>query len=181
MSGRLIAVVGPSGVGKDSVMAALVAAAPGIAPVRRVITRPEEAGGEDFEGVTEQTFAARERQGAFALSWQAHGLSYGIPRPVEAVLAQGRDAVVNLSRAVLPEAAARFPGLVVFQLTARIPGRSPAASRRGAGRTLTRSPAVWPGPITPCPAGIAAIPVDNTGSLDATVAEILSHLQPAKV
>ncbi|MGR3372547.1 phosphonate metabolism protein/1,5-bisphosphokinase (PRPP-forming) PhnN [Pseudooceanicola nanhaiensis] len=180
MSGRLIAVVGPSGVGKDSVMAALVAAAPGIAPVRRVITRPEEAGGEEFEGVTEEDFAARARQGAFALSWQAHGLSYGIPRPVEAVLAQGRDAVVNLSRAVLPEAAARFPGLVVFQLTADPGTLARRLAARGRedpdeiARRLARADHAMP-------AGIAAIPVDNTGSLDATVAEILSHLQPAKV
>ena len=40
---RLFAVVGPSGAGKDTLMAA-AAHRPGVALVRRVITRPAEAG-----------------------------------------------------------------------------------------------------------------------------------------
>ncbi|MFC6760861.1 hypothetical protein ACFQFQ_17395 [Sulfitobacter porphyrae] len=38
-AGRFIAVVGPSGVGKDSVMAGMVARARDLVAVRRVITR----------------------------------------------------------------------------------------------------------------------------------------------
>ena len=38
-AGRMIAVVGPSGVGKDSVMAGLLEARPALRRVRRVITR----------------------------------------------------------------------------------------------------------------------------------------------
>ncbi|WP_375691151.1 phosphonate metabolism protein/1,5-bisphosphokinase (PRPP-forming) PhnN [Pseudooceanicola sp. LIPI14-2-Ac024] len=179
-AGRLIAVVGPSGVGKDSVMRALVAAKPGMHLVRRVITRPSEAGGEDFEGVTEGEFAARDGAGAFALSWPAHGLHYGIPRAVEQVLAEGHDAVVNLSRAVLPRAQARFPGLVVISLTADAGTLAERLAARGRedreeiARRLARATFALPD-------GIDAVEIDNTGPLDDTVDCILAHLMPAKV
>lgn len=42
-TGRLFAVVGPSGAGKDTLIAAALAARPDLAIVRRVITRPVEA------------------------------------------------------------------------------------------------------------------------------------------
>ena len=118
MAGRLLGIVGPSGVGKDSVMEAVAAARPGIGLVRRVITRPSEAGGEEFEGVGEAEFAARAARGAFLLSWRAHGLHYGIPATVLDELAAGRDLLVNLSRAVLPEAQAKVPGFACVALTA---------------------------------------------------------------
>ena len=96
---RLFAVVGPSGAGKDTLMAA-AAHRPGVALVRRVITRPAEAGGEDFEGVTPEAFAARKARGAFALDWEAHGLRYGIPHDQ----LRGGDVIFNGSRAALPAA-----------------------------------------------------------------------------
>jgi ribose 1,5-bisphosphokinase len=70
---------GPSGVGKDSLMEALVARRADLHRVRRVITRPAEAGGEAFDSVSPALFAARAAGGDFALHWTAHGLSYGIP------------------------------------------------------------------------------------------------------
>lgn len=77
--GKVIAIVGPSGVGKDSVIEALLAAAPNLQRVRRVITRPDGAGAEDFERVSVEEFRRMEDRGAFALSWVAHGLRYGVP------------------------------------------------------------------------------------------------------
>ena len=102
MTGRFIAIVGASGVGKDSVMAALAARDPRLRLVRRVITRPSDAGGEDFDGVTADAFHARAAQGDFALHWPAHGLHYAIPATVLDDLAAGRDMLANLSRAALP-------------------------------------------------------------------------------
>jgi ribose 1,5-bisphosphokinase len=94
-------------VGKDSLMDALIARRPDLHRVRRVITRPVEAGGEVFD-TTSALFAARAAGGDFALHWTAHGLSYGVPASVRDVLGTGRDALVNLSRGVLGKAALKF-------------------------------------------------------------------------
>ncbi|MEA2777827.1 MAG: thymidine phosphorylase, partial [Acetobacteraceae bacterium] len=77
----LILVVGPSGAGKDTVLAlarAALLADPRFRFVRRVITRPADAGGEDHEAVSDFEFGQR----SFALRWQAHGLHYGIPMDI---------------------------------------------------------------------------------------------------
>ena len=116
----LIAVVGPSGAGKDTLMAGARAALAQDARfrfVRRAITRPAEAGGEDHEALSEADFAARRAAGGFALSWGAHGLHYGIPRDIEEDMAARRVVIANLSRAVLPEASARYR-LRVLNITA---------------------------------------------------------------
>ncbi len=102
----IFAVVGPSGAGKDTLIAGAVAARPDLRLVRRVITRPTEAGGEPFDGVTEAEFLSRLDAGAFALHWQAHGLHYGIPADQ---LAGPGDVVFNGSRAPFRRPARPFP------------------------------------------------------------------------
>ena len=81
----IFAIVGPSGAGKDTLLAGVLRARPDLRLVRRVITRPEAAGGEAFEGVTDTEFTQRRDRGDFALHWAAHGLRYatgvsGLPR-----------------------------------------------------------------------------------------------------
>jgi phosphonate metabolism protein PhnN/1,5-bisphosphokinase (PRPP-forming) len=108
----LVLVVGPSGAGKDTLLNAARRALAGDSRfrfVRRVITRPADAGGEDHEPVTEAAFMARE----FALSWQAHGLRYGIPAEGADDVASGIVVVANVSRGVIADAAARFPVRVI--------------------------------------------------------------------
>ena len=63
--GRLAA-VGPSGVGKDSLIAALVWARPALVVACRAITRPPDPS-EPFEAPSEEAFEARRRTGGFAL------------------------------------------------------------------------------------------------------------------
>lgn len=117
----LILVVGPSGSGKDSLLdaarRALEAEGRFVFPCRE-ITRDPALGGEDFVGLSAPEFAARARVGHYALSWQAHGLCYGVPRAVETALAEGRAVVVNASRAVIPEARRRYNPLRVVQVSA---------------------------------------------------------------
>ena len=68
---RLVAVVGPSGAGKDLLMRSAAETDPQIRLARRVITRPSAAGSEDFDGVSEAVFAQRVAAGEFALHWRA--------------------------------------------------------------------------------------------------------------
>ena len=112
----LILVVGPSGAGKDTLLNGArerLAADARFRFVRRTITRADQLGEEAHEGVAEQAFALRQAAGEFALTWRAHGLHYGIPADIGVDLADGRVVVANVSRAVVAEAAERFPVSVI--------------------------------------------------------------------
>ena len=118
MSGRLIYLMGPSGSGKDSLLNAARErlGERGCVIARRVITRSAEALGEDAIGVSPTEFDQQEAAGAFALSWRANGLAYGIPRQIDAWLAAGQDVLVNGSRGYLPQAREHYPGLLAILL-----------------------------------------------------------------
>src|SRR3546814_16408844 len=57
-------------------------------------------------------------RGDVALSWAAHDLLYGIPATIDADLASGKQVVINVSRAVIDAARAKYPGLLVVLITA---------------------------------------------------------------
>lgn len=121
MNARLIVVVGPSGAGKDSLLAWLRARLPArhsVHWVRRTITRPAQAGGEDHESLDDAVFDAAVQAGCFALHWQANGLHYGIRRSELLPLAQGQWVMLNGSRAHLPDCAQVYPGLTVLHIVA---------------------------------------------------------------
>ncbi|MEO1138037.1 MAG: phosphonate metabolism protein/1,5-bisphosphokinase (PRPP-forming) PhnN [Pseudomonadota bacterium] len=176
--GRLIGVVGPSGVGKDSVMAALAATRPDVKLVRRVITRAHDAGGEDYDAVDETAFEAEARRGAFALHWRAHGLRYGVPVCVEADLVAGHVCLVNLSRAVLADAQALFDGFTVLSLTAPkavLAERLAARGRESATiieTRLNRANFALPGGL------LRVVEVPNIGPVEETAARAMSALYP---
>jgi ribose 1,5-bisphosphokinase len=131
MTGRLVAVVGPSGAGKDTLMAGLVARRPDLVLARRAITRPAGSGGEDHEALTEDQFADRVAQGAFLFHYRAHGLAYGIPRTVLEDVAAGRTVLFNGSRAALPAARAACPAVEVVMVTAPAPVLAARLAARG--------------------------------------------------
>ena len=97
-AGRLVVVVGPSGVGKDTLIGALAEHCPEIVVARRVITRAAGAKGEDHDAVSEALFDARLALGHYAVHWSAHGLRYAIPATIDGALAAGRMVVFNGSR-----------------------------------------------------------------------------------
>ncbi|PSJ62220.1 phosphonate metabolism protein/1,5-bisphosphokinase (PRPP-forming) PhnN [Mesorhizobium soli] len=121
-NGVFIAVVGPSGAGKDTIMAYArerFVSEDSVEFVRRVITRPSDGATEDHDTLAEAAFIEAEARGAFALSWEAHGLRYGIPACVDATIADGRVAIANASRGAIPALRARYENVAVVEITAR--------------------------------------------------------------
>jgi ribose 1,5-bisphosphokinase len=111
---RLFYLVGASGAGKDSLLAAVRRDLPAAAPLaiaHRYITRPAAAGGENHVALSEAEFHRRLAHGCFAMHWHSHGLHYGIGREIDLWLAAGLDVMLNGSRSYLREAQDRYPEL----------------------------------------------------------------------
>lgn len=119
----LIAVVGPSGAGKDALISAAkdsLANDPSYSFPKREITKPPGAPGEPFTPVDEATFERKELAGDYALSWRAHGYRYGVPRESADEALAGRRVVVNVSRSVADQVRARFPEhRIIFVVASR--------------------------------------------------------------
>jgi len=191
MSGRLIYLMGPSGSGKDSLLNAARErlAEQGCVIARRIITRSAEAVGEDAIGVSPAEFDQQEAAGAFALSWRANGLAYGIPRQIDDWLAAGQDVLVNGSRGYLPQARERYPELLAILLQvdeAALRQRLQARGRESAeqiearlarSRELQRPSATVAGDRDE---GESQWLLNNSGPLEQTVTQLLQLLSDAR-
>jgi ribose 1,5-bisphosphokinase len=168
----LVLVVGPSGAGKDTLLDAAkqaLAGDPRFHFVRRVITRPADAGGEAHEGVTDEEFTRRD----FALQWQAHGLRYGITADA---VDDNYVAVANVSRTVIAEAVRRFAAKVI-EITAPpavLAARLGARGREGAADVTERLART-----VPLPADVHVETVLNDGTVAEGVARFLVALNRA--
>jgi ribose 1,5-bisphosphokinase len=136
--GRIVLVVGPSGAGKDTLIAgARVALAgnPNVVFARRVVTRPS-SDAEDHESIAEAEFQSAASRGDFAFWWEAHDLSYGIPASVNDDIRVGRTVVCNTSRTMLSRLITLYANPVVVLVTAPediLASRRKARSRNDAG------------------------------------------------
>lgn len=176
MSGTFVAVVGSSGVGKDSVMSyARERLESDVVIVRRVVTRDADGGSEDHDSMTLDQFVAAETEGRFALSWEAHGLRYGLPVELEDDLHTGRVVIANLSRAVVPKLMLRYPSAVVVEISADphvIADRLAGRGREDANeiqRRMDRSVGVR------LPA--STVRIDNSGALEVAGEQFVGLLQ----
>lgn len=118
--GRLVLVVGPSGAGKDTLIELARAALrddPSVVFPRRVVTRAASAA-EAHDSMSADAFERAVRAGAFALTWDAHGLRYGIPAGIDADIRAGRTVVCNVSRTIIAAARRRYAAVVVALVTA---------------------------------------------------------------
>ena len=120
--GVLIAVVGPSGAGKDTLIAAARTALAGdqsFAFPERIVTRAVDPALEVHESVSDEDFDRREARGEFAIAWRSHGNAYGLPKSVAADVERGLGVVVNVSRAVVGALRQRFARVAVIHVSAR--------------------------------------------------------------
>jgi ribose 1,5-bisphosphokinase len=134
MTGRLVLVVGPSGVGKDSVLRYAMAHFTGDAHFvfpRRCVTRIVDVAAEDHDSVDERTFDELAGKGAFALMWEAHGHKYGVRNEINSELERGRIVAVNVSRTIIAEAAGRYQNAVVIEIIADPSVREARLAARG--------------------------------------------------
>ena len=118
MVGHCFIVVGNSGSGKDALIGWALSNYPKDAkPIyipKRFITRPPHES-EPFVSVSQEEFKVKSENKDFVLEWHIYGLSYGLGFDVVDKLNEGNNAVINISRAVIPEARERIPNCkVVF-------------------------------------------------------------------
>jgi ribose 1,5-bisphosphokinase len=177
--GVLVLVVGPSGVGKDTLIAGARKALEGdkrFSFVRRFVTRPVDIDLEDHVGMGVEEFADAAAANRFALTWQAHGLDYGLPIGVDTDLALGRVVVANISRHVVGQAIAKYPLCRVVEVSAEISIRAERLARRGREShdqivaRLAREGAALPADVNP-------ICIDNSSTIGIGVTAFVMALR----
>lgn len=119
--GSLVLIVGPSGAGKDTLIAYARERLAGEAAIvfpRRTVTREADPALEDHAAVSAEMFDRMTVGGGFALHWHANGLSYGVPAEIDDSIAAGRMVVVNVSRGVVSTARNLYVNVLPVQITA---------------------------------------------------------------
>lgn len=181
MRGTLVLVVGPSGAGKDTLIAAArkaLAGDPLFVFVRRMVTRDAIADLEDHDTISWAEFNASRQSGACGLAWEAHGLGYALPGSIRDDLDAGKVVVANVSRHVVAEAVQRFARCVVIAVAANAKVRAARLAGRGredaievAARLSRQVEDQW--------AGAHAVTVDNSGDLATSTAAFIAALSRA--
>ena len=176
-AGLFVAVVGPSGAGKDTLIRAAKAALaddPRFVFPQRLVTRPADAT-EDALEIGRDDWEHGVAEGRFALSWQAHGLAYAIPGDTREAVAHGRTVVANVSRRVLPNLAGAYPHAAAISVTAtpetlahRLAARRREDAEARLGRLSRSAPAM--------PDGLVWKAVANDGTPEEGAAAFLAAL-----
>lgn len=140
--GRLFFVVGPSGVGKDTLLRWVKDNMPADSSTvfaRRTITRAAHAS-EAHEVIEHGYFWQLAADGHFSMLWQANGSCYGIRRGIEAELQAGRDVVINGSREYVPQLRQSFTDACIIWIDAEpeLIRQRIEARQREAGPALLR-------------------------------------------
>lgn len=181
--GCFVAVVGPSGAGKDTIMDAARVALAGDTRfhfVRRIITRPQMPGTEDHDSLDEAAFTKAAGEGAFALHWQAHGLSYGLPKSLEDEIADGTVVIANVSRRVLGDIRRLYKSRSVVVITARPDVLAERLASRGRESREEITARLAREVSFDDDAG-DVVTIDNSGDVNASTETFLRHLKEITV
>ncbi|MBO0904550.1 phosphonate metabolism protein/1,5-bisphosphokinase (PRPP-forming) PhnN [Jiella sonneratiae] len=179
--GCFVAVVGPSGAGKDTLIRLASrhhSRDAGFHFARRFVTRAADPDAEDHAEIDEAAFEAREAEGGFSLSWRAHGLGYGLDAGLLSHVAEGRTVVANISRRQIGDAAAAFPRLAVAHVVVAKPLLVERIVRRGReGRQAALERVEREAPLD-LPRTVWRIAeIDNSGPVEQGLSRFLAFLE----
>jgi ribose 1,5-bisphosphokinase len=173
-SARLIYVMGPSGAGKDSLLAfARERVGARVMFAHRYITRAM-TDGENHIALTPDEFASRLSHGLFAMHWESLGLRYGIGIELDAWLARGISVVVNGSRQHAPEALMRYPDACFVHIDAAPAVLAARLARRGREDARQIEARLARRPAFELPRHARVVHIDNSGLLAEAGSQFLS-------
>ena len=180
--GCLIAVVGPSGSGKDSLLAAVrehYADNQDVKVVQRVITRPSDAGHEPHQYLSNEDFIAARDRGEFAICWEAHNLHYGVPAQVRDWIANGKVAILNGSRGAMYNIRQVFPNsrTVLVSVDEQIQASRLSERARESSQDITSR--LRRRPVMQLRDDLD-IEIDNSGDLQLAVNRLLRFIETAR-
>jgi guanylate kinase len=178
-----VVISGPSGVGKDAVLARMRELHPELFFAVTATTRPKRPGeidGQDYIFVTPDRFEQLLERGEFLEHAEVYGRHYGVPKgPLREAMAQGRDAIVKVDvqgaatiRSLAPDALLVFlEAPTMEELERRLTLRKTESPEQMAIRIQTArdemQQAAW----------FDRVIVNETYAVDATVSQIVSTIE----
>ena len=177
--GRLLYVIGASGVGKDSLINEVFAQAEQqdkilIAP--RLVTRLSQPSGNDV-ALSKHAFQARQKAGAFLFHWQAHGFEYGIENSVLSQLKTGCNLLVNGSREYIANARKIHPQVIIVGVKADQQHLQARLKKRGRENTAVIAERLARNRQYHEVLQQADFVIDNQQSLDQAAADLLQRIR----
>ncbi|MEM1047205.1 MAG: phosphonate metabolism protein/1,5-bisphosphokinase (PRPP-forming) PhnN [Pseudomonadota bacterium] len=164
--GVFVAVVGPSGAGKDTLLKLArdrLAARADIHFPRRIITREADRTLEDHDTISMVEFERLRADHACALAWHAHGLGYGVPGSADDAIRAGAVVLCNVSRGVIAAALEKYETTCVVHVTAPVAVLAERLAKRGretredVRRRLERA-------AYELPDGVESVVIENVGA-----------------
>lgn len=176
--GVLALIVGASGVGKDALIAgarSILADDSRFVFPERTITRPPH-GSEKHIPISDAEFAKAAQDGQFALTWEAHGLSYAVPAGIDEMIGRGQTVIVNSSRAITGAARQRYAQVHLVLIECPLAVRAERLAQRGREPAESVQARLMR-KVSDFDPGEADVRIDNSGTLADGVAALVAALQ----